>query len=83
MKYRSGHLFDLAPDGLGFIVDAQDNRIWAFIYPLCGVVIAADAKAFSMLEGKAVRFMVENGKVVSVELDAEQQLCAQAAGNSR
>ncbi len=82
MKYRSGHLFDLAPDGLGFIEDAKDNRIWAFIYPQCGVALAADANAFSMLEGKAVRFMIENGKVVSIELAAVQQLKSQAAGNS-
>jgi hypothetical protein len=82
MKYLTGQLFDLAPDGLGFIVDTQDNRIWSFMYPQCGHATALDANTFSMLEGKAVRFLVQNGKVVSVELAAEQLLLAQAAGNS-
>ena len=45
--------------------------------------LAPDANSFSKLEGEAVRFLVDDGKVAGVELAAEQYLSAHAAGNSQ
>lgn len=68
VETRFGRLFDLGPDGLGFIADHKDNRIWAFQYPEEGVGLAASVDAFLELEGKQVQFFVEEGRIRSVEV---------------
>jgi hypothetical protein len=58
METHSGRLFDLGPDGLGFI--AEGARIWAFDYSKCGAALAPNVEAFRELEGEFVQFSVQD-----------------------
>ena len=67
LETRTGQLFDLGPDGLGFIADAADSRIWAFRYPQWGADLAPNLKALLKLDGTPVKFTVEAGRIRSIE----------------
>lgn len=66
METNTGQLFDLGPDGLGFIAEAGSDRIWAFHYPESGREVAADMASFVRLEGETVRFSIEGNRVGSI-----------------
>ena len=67
LENRTGQLFDLASDGLGFIADSADDRIWAFNYEKFGAALAPDLKTFLSLEGKDVDFAVSEAKIQSIK----------------
>ena len=68
METRRGGLFDLGGDGLGFIADAEGNRIWAFRYKAEGRSLADNVEAFLNLEGEQVQFVVNDGnRIKSIE----------------
>ena len=65
---RTGQLFDLGRDGLGFIAEVESDRVWAFEYPRSGAGIASDIDEFIQLEGHSVRFEVnEKQQVGSIQ----------------
>lgn len=66
METRSGRLFDLGPDGLGFIAESSSDRIWAFLYPLVGGSLASSIRAFRKLEGRDVEFTIADGRVATL-----------------
>ena len=59
METKTGQLYDLDADGLGFIVESSEDRKWAFHFPDTGSELAADLAGFVMLEGEAVRFTID------------------------
>lgn len=67
VENRTGQLFDLASDGLGFIADSADDRIWAFNYDKFGAALAPDLKTFLSMEGKDVDFAVSEAKIQSIK----------------
>ena len=66
MPTHTGQLYDLGPDGLGFIAEAGSDRVWAFHYPSSGCDLAPDVPAFVLLEGEMVRFTIEGARVGSI-----------------
>ena len=71
MEQRRGHLFDLGPDGLGFVTDARTT--WAFRYPAIGSGLAPNIAAFLKLEGSPVFFSVEAHRITTIIRDAAAQ----------
>ena len=66
METYTGQLFDLGPDGLGFIAEAASDRIWAFHYPDSGGELASDVASFLRLEGEMVQFSVDGHRVATI-----------------
>ena len=64
---RVGHLFDLGPDGLGFIAE-HEGQLWAFQQKHLDQGVADNAAAFAALDGRKVRFSIANGQVRQVAL---------------
>ena len=81
METHVGRLFDLGPDGLGYI--AEGTRIWAFRYPKCGGALAPDMKAFRRLEGQEVEFSVNAGSIQSIERHSQTHHKAATAVSAR
>ena len=69
MEKLTGTLFDLGPDGLGFIV--SEDRKWGFHFDDCGLSLAPTIDAFLQLEGSAVGFTVEGTRIQSIGLLAQ------------
>lgn len=71
MEIRAGRLFDLGPDGLGFVSDTENQKTWAFHYPSVNPDLAPSAAAFMGLDNRQVRYSVERGQLVAIWLEAE------------
>ncbi len=78
METRTGRLFDLGVDGLGFIAEDPGGLTWAFRYGSEGSRLADNREEFHRLEGEIVDFGVQGGSVASVVLTAPRE--AQARG---
>ena len=59
METKTGQLYDLGSDGLGFIVENSEDRKWAFHFPDTGSELAPDLAGFVQLEGEAVHFTID------------------------
>ncbi len=73
---HTGTLFDLAPDGLGFIADETDNRLGAFL--LRDLVDPPEdlVRNFVSWEGKTVEFEVSGGKIRRLSVPAKHKTAA-------
>lgn len=80
LEARAGRLYDLGPDGLGFIIDDADQNVWSFQYYRVGLSLAHTVDRFVALEGKQVRFWVSDGQVRSLALQVQAPVPAVAAG---
>jgi len=69
-------LFDLAPDGLGFIAVETDQKVWAF--HLRKLVDPPEdlLRDFVSWEGRTVEFDVSGGKIRSLSVPATQATAA-------
>ena len=74
--HRTGTLFDLAPDGLGFIVDEADQQVWAFLLRNLSDPPEELVWDFVSWEGRSVEFDVAGGKVRSLAVPAQQKMAA-------
>ena len=64
---NKGYLFEMGPDGYGYIIDQADSRN---SYPIhVNKIIGAPAPGIE-LEGRSVTFSIENQRVENVELEA-------------
>lgn len=59
METKTGQLYDLGSDGLGFIVESSEDRKWGFHFPDTGSQLAPDLAGFVLLEGETVRFTID------------------------
>ena len=66
METKTGQLYDLGPDGLGFILESPESsqRKWAFCFPASCPELAPDLATFVQLEGEAVRFTIDEKRRV-------------------
>ncbi len=78
MEKRTGRLYDLGPDGLGFILDSDGKRKWAFSYYAFKLQLAPNMEAFLELEGRLAEFMIEGVRLLSISLSTENAKTATA-----
>ena len=68
---QSGYLFDLGPDGLGFILDPDGRQMWAFLQKDLDHPLADKPTAFIELEGSRVSFSMRDEKIRHIDICAK------------
>jgi len=69
LEMCNGHLFDLGPDGLGFILE-EGVPTRAFIHKNLEHPLADSGTEFAALEGSPVKFSVIDGQIRDIKLCA-------------